>query len=131
MPGKLDTTQGGTFISDWFKLRSEVAAADNPATPAATPELDLSRSAHGTDTEIWVSPVLAAGGGTVDIVLYVVNNGSLAAVETYRQAGTKASLNSKDQHKFTGLTAGKYYILLANLAGGAKWDVHVAVNHRI
>lgn len=129
MPGKYGSNQAyATFIGPWKRYRADIDASDDAQAPEDVAEvLDLTKSIYGTNSEIWVTAKLKAGNGTVDLNLFMENNGSMAAVQPYVSVATKAALATLTVYKFTGLVAGRYRIL-ATVAEGQTWDLHTATN---
>ncbi len=132
MPGKYDSSNpAATFISAWAAYRSALTAADDPAHPeAVVPQIDLTKSFHGTDSIIRVFVKKTAGTGTVDVVLYLYSSGDLVTAVGWTTAATQTGMATGTYKEFTGLTAGIYVAEVANVTTGAHWDLYVATNWR-
>lgn len=129
MPGKYDSTNpAASSLTSWAKYRALVAASDDLAHPEVLLlTIDLTKSFHGNDSQIWVTPKLVSGSGTVTLTLVLESNGSLVTPKPYITAATSAGVADLVQIKFTGLISGVYRVLLT-LSATSSWDVHVAHN---
>jgi hypothetical protein len=128
MPGSNDRSlPGASFISDWELYRTGVLEDDDLSHPEAVEQvIDLSRNADGLNNQIWVNLDRRSSDGTVTLTLFLKNSGAWAAVEPYKQVDQQTGLNNRDQHRWTGLLAGVYVILLTSIDLSGEWDVYVA-----
>jgi hypothetical protein len=128
MPGRYDSkSPGASFLSAWQLYRSGLIGTDDTAHPELVPALDLSKSFHGSDSEIVIAVHRTVGSGSIDLALYRKNNGSLASVSPYQLIASYTNTIDAD-HAFINLLAGEYVILVTNIAGGTTVQIHVATN---